>query len=54
MHVGGGTYEPTLLKEDILHYHQGFINHLKETDKFITDSFHSVLLGDEDSKYHDL
>lgn len=52
MHLNEGTYKPTLLNGDILHYYQGLINQLKETDKLETDSFHSVLPGNEDFKDH--
>lgn len=39
-----GAYEPTLLKGETPHYRQGLIYQLiKETDKLVTDSFHSVL-----------
>ena len=40
MHLDEGTYKPTLLKCDILHYCQG---HIKALDKLVTDSFHSEL-----------
>lgn len=49
-----GTYESTLLKEDIQHYYQGLINRLKEVDKLGTDSFPHVLLEDKDFKNHNL
>lgn len=49
MHLVEGTYEPALLKGDILRY-QGLINQLRITDKLATDSFHSIVLGDEDFK----
>lgn len=54
MHLGEGTYELALLKEDILHYCQGLINQLKETDKLVASSFHSMLLGGKDFKDHGL
>lgn len=36
MHLDEKTYESTSLKEDVLHYYQELVNHLRVTDKLVT------------------
>ena len=52
VHLDEGTYESISRRGDILHYCQGLINQWRENEKFVTESFYSVLSGDRDLKDH--
>ena len=48
------TFDPQLIEGEILQYINGLIASIKNNYALVQQSFHSVLLGDEDLKHHTL
>ena len=46
------SFDPQLIKEEILQYYKGLIASIKNNYVLVEQSFHSVLLGDKDLMIH--
>lgn len=54
MHLVPASFEPQLIKGDILQYCRGLIVSVENKYALIEQSFHCAFLGDEDLKHHTL
>ena len=54
MHLVPASFDPQLIKGDILQYCRGLIASVENKHALIEQSFHCALLGDEDLKHHTL
>lgn len=54
MHLGPTTFDLQLMKGDILQFCKGLIKSIENNHALVEQSFHCVLLGDEDIKHYAL
>ena len=54
MHLAPTSFDPQLIKTEILQYHKGLIASIKNNHALVGQSFHSAHSGDKDLKHHTL
>ena len=54
MHLATASFDPQLIKGEILQHYKGLIIFTKNNHNLVEQSFHSVPLGDKHLKHHNL